>query len=50
MFMRMIHLRYSMSEENTFKTENIKHGINVSVSGIFYCLKEITFLLFTKNL
>ena len=48
MFMRMIHLRYSMSEENTFKTENIKHERNVGASGIFYCLKEFTFLLFIK--
>lgn len=37
----------SESEDNK-ETENIKHGINVSASGIFYCLKEFTFYGFIK--
>ena len=30
-----------MSEENTFKTENIKHERNVSASGIFLLFKSV---------
>lgn len=37
-----------MSEENTFKTENIEHGINVGASGISFYLKEFTFCCLIK--
>ena len=39
-----------MSEENTFKTENIKHERNVGASGIFLLFKRVYILLFNKTL